>query len=76
MKVEYFPDTDTLSIIFAARSFEATNDDELGDVLILRDGERIGEIVIEHASQKVDMAELRRQVSFEEVRPAVGSRAA
>ncbi|HET6567191.1 MAG TPA: DUF2283 domain-containing protein, partial [Rhodothermales bacterium] len=50
MKIEYFPETDTLSIIFAAGSFEATNEDELSDVLILRDGERIGEIVIEHAS--------------------------
>ncbi len=75
MKIEYYTETDTLSIVFAAGPFEAIRDDEqspdgpLPDVLILRDGERIGEIVIEGASGRIDMAELRRQISFEEVRP-------
>ena len=58
MKIEYFPDTDTLSIVFTAGPFEAVNEDELSDVLILRDGGRIGEIVIEGASDRIDMAEL------------------
>jgi len=46
-------------------------------VLLLYEGEeggasrpRIAEIVIEHASDRVDLAEMRRKVSFEEVRTA------
>lgn len=71
MKIEYYPDTDTLSITFAAGPFTATKKDEEIDpeVLVLWDGERIGEIVIEGASSRIDLRELRRQVSFEEIGP-------
>ncbi len=69
MKIEYFPETDTLSLVFAAGPFEAeggdTNDK---DITLLYDRQgRIAEIVIERASRRVDLAETRRQIGFEEI---------
>ncbi len=70
MKIEYFPNTDTLSLLFAAGSFDAecldTGDDDV--TLILDEHGRIGEILIEHASRRVDLDETRRRIGFEEVR--------
>lgn len=70
MRVEYFPETDTLSIIFAADPFEAEGEDTNDpDVLLLYDEQhRIAEIVIEHASGRVDLGEIRRRIGFEEIR--------
>ncbi|HLT45956.1 MAG TPA: DUF2283 domain-containing protein [Rubricoccaceae bacterium] len=70
MRVEYFPDTDTLSILFLPPGATAADalDTPDPDVLLFRDAQgRIGEVLIEHASKRVDLAELRRHVSFEEV---------
>ena len=78
MKVEYFPDTDTLSIVFAAGPFVPEGEDTTDpDVTLLYDNEnRIAEIVIEHASKRIDLSELRRKVSFEEVHGEAESKAA
>ena len=69
MKIEYFPSSDTLSLLFAAGPFDAecldTADDDV--TLILDEQGRIGEILIEHASHRVDLAETRRRIGFEEV---------
>jgi uncharacterized protein YuzE len=76
MTVEYVPETDTLTITFVPTPYEQetvldTPDD---DVLLLYDvSGRLAEIVIEHASARTDLAELRRKVSFEEIRPAPAS---
>ena len=78
MKVEYFPDTDTLSIVFAAGPFTPEGQDTQDpDVTLLYDEDnRIAEIIIEHASTRTDIAELRRKVSFEEVQGQQASQAA
>ena len=78
MRVEYFPDTDTLSIVFAATPFIPNGEDTTDpDVTLLYDDKhRIAEILIEHASKRLDLAELRRKVSFEEVKEAAKTRAA
>ncbi len=78
MKIEYFPETDTLSITFAAGPFTADGEDTADpDVLLLYDRNahseskhQLAEIVIEHASERIDLGELRRKISFEEVRSA------
>ena len=70
MRVEYFPDTDTLSIVLAAGPFQAEGQDTNDpDITLLYDGEKhLAEIVIERASQRVDLAETRRRIGFEEIR--------
>ena len=78
MKVEYFPGADTLSIVFASGPFVPEGEDTTDpNVTLLYDDEnRIAEILIEHASERIDLAELRRKVSFEEVHDLTGPRAA
>ena len=70
MRVEYFPETDTLSIVLAAGPYAPEGMDTADpDVVVLYDEEnRVAEIVIEHASRRVDLAETRRQIGFEEIR--------
>lgn len=78
MKVEYFPESDTLSILFAAGPFTADGEDTADpDVPLLYDldtrskgKDQLAEIVIEHASERIDLGELRRKISFEEIRSA------
>lgn len=69
MRVEYFPDTDTLSIVLSIRSEEVSVADANDrDLTVLIDGEgRFVEIVIEHASSRTDLDEIRERLSFEEV---------
>ncbi len=71
MKVEYFPETDTLSIVLARTPYESGGAEDAGDPDVLlhldRDG-RVAEVAIEHASKRVDLTEVRRMISFEEVR--------
>ena len=78
MKVEYFPDTDTLSIVFASEPFVPEGEDTTDpDVTLLFDAaHRLAEIVIEHASERIDLAELRRKVSFEEIQDPSSIKAA
>jgi uncharacterized protein YuzE len=69
MKIEYFPDTDTLSILMTQGADymegEDTNDP---DVTLLYDRDnRLAEIVVEHASRRVDLDQLRHHASFEVV---------
>lgn len=71
MRVEFFPDTDTLSILFLAPGTAAGDgvDADDPDVTLYYDEKgRIAEVAIEHASTRLDLDELRRRVSFEEVR--------
>jgi uncharacterized protein YuzE len=71
MRVEFFPDTDTLSILFLAPGTVAGDGVDTDDpdvTLYYDDEERVAEIAIEHASSRIDLGELRRRVSFEEVR--------
>lgn len=69
MKVEYFPQTDTLSILLLQTpTFVDGEDTGDPDVTLLFDGgNRLAEIVIEHASQRTDLAEIRSGISFEEI---------
>jgi uncharacterized protein YuzE len=69
MKIEYFPQTDTLSILLlhmpGSVEGEDTNDP---DVTLLLDNEnRIAEIVIEHASRRTDLADIRKRIGYEEI---------
>lgn len=69
MKIEYFPQTDTLSILLLHEpgpiEGEDTNDP---DVTLLFDGaNRLAEIVIEHASTRTDLEDIRTRIRFEEV---------
>ncbi|MDX1531022.1 MAG: DUF2283 domain-containing protein [Rhodothermales bacterium] len=76
MRVEFFPDTDTLSILFLAPGTVAGNGVDTADpdvTLYYDDEQRIAEIAIEHVSARVDLAELRRRVSFEEVHSGDGA---
>jgi uncharacterized protein YuzE len=71
MTIEYFPETDTLNITFVPTPYKQMDvvdtDDE--HVVLLYDADaRLAEIVIERASERIDLAEMRRKVSFEELR--------
>ena len=69
MKIEYFPKTDTLSILLLHDTEyvegEDTNDP---DITLLYDrSNRVAEIVIEHASTRTDLDGIRRKIGFEEI---------
>lgn len=71
MQIEHHPDTDMLNITFVPVPYEPRGAEETedSDVVIHYDVDgRIAEIEIEHASERVDIDEMRRKVSFEEVR--------
>lgn len=69
MKIEYFPQTDTLSILLLHDPGAIEGEDSGDpDVTLLFDGlNRIAEIVIDHASTRTDLDDIRRRVGFEEV---------
>ena len=76
MKIEYFPKTDTLSILLSVDAEymegEDTND---ADITLLYDSEnRLAEIVVEHASNRVDLEGVKRQIGFREVTSAEAGR--
>lgn len=71
MQIEYHPEVDMLNITFVPTPYKPRGAEETGDsdVVIHYDEKgRIAEIEIEHASERVDIDEMRRKVSFEEVR--------
>lgn len=67
MKVEYFPDTDTLSILLIDKPTNVEGEDTRDpDITLLYDGaNRLAEIIIEHASQRTDLAEIRSSKQIE-----------
>jgi uncharacterized protein YuzE len=69
MKIEYFPQTDTLSILLlhmpGSVEGEDTNDPDV--TLLLDDDNRIAEIVIEHASRRTDLDDIRKRIGYEEI---------
>lgn len=69
MKVQYFPETDMLSIVLAHTPYESAGAEDTNDpdvVLHYDAAHCITEIEIEHASRRVDLDLLRRGVSYEE----------
>ena len=69
MKVQYFPETDMLSIVLARAPYESAGAGDTGDpdvVLHYDTANCIAEIEIEHASRRVDVHLLRKGVSYEE----------
>lgn len=72
MTVEYFPEHDMLTITLARTPYEDAGATEVQPGIVLhfdREG-RLAEIEIEEASRRVDLNELRRRYSFEEIVPA------
>ena len=76
MHIRYFPDTDTLSLDFRAE-IEAVSDTVDGpdeDFLLHFDEDgRLVSLLIEHASQRTDLANLHSQPQFEKIRDDVKS---
>jgi uncharacterized protein YuzE len=80
MKIEYYAETDSLSIVFTRAPGASVGEDSSDDDVTIFYGEDRGsasrapivEILIEHASERVDLSEMRRHFSFEEIssRPA------
>lgn len=70
MKVEYFPDTDTLSITLRDVPYQATGEDTNDpDVLLYYDEQhRLAEVEVSHASRRANVEHLRVLDMFEEVR--------
>ncbi len=71
MRLAYFPSSDTLSLVFADENTDFpdgrdTTDDDV--TFFYTDDGRIGEILICHASRRVDLDKTRRRIGFEEVR--------
>ena len=69
MKVQYFPETDMLSIVLAPTPYEAAGAEDTGDpdlVLHYDAANRIAEIEIEHASKRIDIDLLKKGVHYEE----------
>ena len=69
MKIEYHPQDDMLVIVFARTPYRAEGAEDTADpdvVLHYDTANRVAEIEIAHASERIDLAELRRLVSFEE----------
>lgn len=73
MTVAYWPNHDMLSITLARIPYEGTGglgeSKEVHDGIVLHFGEdgRLAEIEISDASQQVDLDEIRRRYSFEEL---------
>ncbi len=68
MRIEYYPDTDTLNITLVRTPYEVETgvDTEDPDITLLYDKQnRLSEIEIEHASRRVDIELMQRQYSFE-----------
>ncbi len=75
MKAEYWPDHDMLNITLAKTPYQAAEGEEVreGIVLLFDEKGRLAEIEIDHASGRVDLREMRRQLSFEERREHAAS---
>lgn len=67
MKLEYFADTDTLSILLNGNPGEVDAEDTNDpDITLLYDAtNRIAEILIEHAAHRIDLDSIRREIGFE-----------
>lgn len=78
MRVKYFRDTDTLNIMFTTGPYrsgygEDTNDPDI--TLLYDEDERLTEIEIERASDRINLAEVRALDSFDEHGPALDVKA-
>lgn len=72
MQIEYYPDTDMLNITFVPTPYEPRGAEETSDADVVIHYDTKGRIAeIEHASERVDVEEMRRKVSFEEIRESV-----
>lgn len=72
MRIKYYPDTDTLNITLARTPYEGVKGEDTNDsdiTLLCDSANRLAEIEIENASRRVEKDELRRMLSFEEIRP-------
>lgn len=78
MKIEYYPDSDMLSISLARQPYESSGGEDTNDpdvVLHYDAHRRLAEIEISHASKRTDLDEIRRRIGFEEVREPKSSAA-
>ena len=69
MKVQYFPEMDMLTLVLARMPYESAGAEDTSDpdvVLHYDVQNRIAEIEIEHASDRVDVAFLRSGLAYEE----------
>jgi uncharacterized protein YuzE len=73
MTIEYFPESDTLSITFREAPYQATGEDTNdSDVVLYYDEQhRLAEIEVSHASKRSNLSHLRDQPCFKEVCDAV-----
>lgn len=69
MEMLYFLDTDTLSIQFPSVRAEGQDAEDPDVTLFFDDTNRISEILIEHASRRIDLESLRAEPQFEEIAP-------
>lgn len=70
MTVKYYPEVDMLTMALADTPFrqEDVRDTDDPDVLLLYDDQgRLAKIEVSHASKKINLEEMRRKISFEEV---------
>jgi uncharacterized protein YuzE len=70
MNMEYFPETDTLSITLRDTPYQATGEDTGDpDVLLYYDEQhRLAEVEVSNASRRANLRHLRGLDAFEEVR--------
>ncbi len=70
MTIEYYPETDTLSITLRETPYQATGEDTNDpDVLLYYDEQhRLAEVEVSHASRRANVDHLRKQPFFKEVR--------
>jgi len=78
MQIEYYPDTDMMSITLSRTPFTVNRSAETDDadiVLLFDEKGFLAETEIQHASERVDLDEVRRRLAFEEVRDPKSSAA-
>lgn len=71
MKIEYFPESDMLSITLVRTPYESAGgvDTDDPDIVLHYDSERrLAEIEVSHASDRTDLDEIRRRIGFEVVK--------
>ena len=78
MKAEYWPDHDLLNVTFAQTPYQQAEGEEVreGIVLMFDDAGRLAEMEVAQASERIDLQEMRRQLSFEERRERAPQEAA
>ncbi|HET6568127.1 MAG TPA: DUF2283 domain-containing protein [Rhodothermales bacterium] len=70
MRIEYWPDVDMLHIRLSDAISQHGHDAEDPDITVHFDKDnRLVEIEVSNASRRIDLDDLRRRYSFEEVRP-------